>query len=369
MPKRQHGVVVTHIDHLDQLADCLSRGGYDTIKIVTEWGMEGGWSPHMHQLLHMAPNVIVRTVAGDPSYDNHNPKFQFPRGHLVQDELAPWYAIRKDIMFEIGNEPNIDDHPSQDFIFNYCFFLNEAITICRREFPQAKLISPGLIIGANKDFERFNQIATDTKAFQRCDFIGLHFYEHFGFAKAEQHATTNQLREAIRVARQFYSNMPWYVTEYGINNTDQMSMGEKGRRYAGMAYYGASDPPLPDNIAGLTYYHLNMKRDRDPQYHIFPDGDVVFGNRLRANPPRDLAPMAMVAPLRFVVIDPCSANPAENFASVRQAPNLDAREAGRLPPGTSVLIDVIADDWAHLARANPFLDLGFVPLSLLRQEI
>jgi hypothetical protein len=32
-----------------------------------------------------------------------------------------------------------------------------------------------------------------------------------------------------------------------------------------------------------------------------------------------------------------------------------------------VLIDTIADGWGHLARANPFLDLGFVALSLLRE--
>ncbi len=75
----------------------------------------------------------------------------------------------------------------------------------------------------------------------------------------------------------------------------------------------------------------------------------------------------MFAPLPFVVIDPCSTNPADSFASVRQAPDLGAPEAGRLPPGTPVLIDVIADGWAHLAKANPFRDLGFVAVSLLRE--
>jgi hypothetical protein len=368
MTKRQHGVIVTHIDHLDQLDDCLRRGAYDTIKIVTGWGMDGGWEPHMRELLHMAPNVIVRTVTGDPSFDNHNHDFQFPDDKRVKDELTPWYEIRKDIMFEIGNEPNIDDHPSQDFMFDYCFFLRKAIEVCRSQFRDAKLISPGLIIGPHKEFERFNQIATDTQTFQRCDFIGLHVYEHFGFAKKDQPTTTNQLRDAIRVAQQFYSDKLWYVTEYGINDTTQIAMGEKGRRYAGMAYYDASDPVLPDNVVGLTYYHLNMRRDNDPQYHIFPDGDVVFGNRVRAQPPRDIAPLTMGTPLRFVIINPCNADPAKNFANVRQAPNPHAKEAGQLLPGTPVLVDVIADGWAHLARANPFLDLGFVDVSLLRQE-
>jgi hypothetical protein len=118
---------------------------------------------------------------------------------------------------------------------------------------------------------------------------------------------------------------------------------------------------------GLTYYHLNVNSNMHRQYHIFPEGDMVFGDRVHANPPRGLAPEAMVAPLRFVVIDPCSANPADNFASVRQAPDPGAIEAGRLQPGTPVLIDGIKDGWAHLARANPFRDLGFVALSLLRE--
>jgi hypothetical protein len=250
MVKRQHGVVVTHVNSLAELADCLSRGGYDTIKVVIGWGIDGGWNPgNMSQLLRLAPHVIVRTVAGDPSYDHHNPDYRFPDANRIRNELAPWYAIRQNIMFELGNEPNIDDHSSNDFIYGYRWNLNAAIDVCRGAFPQAKLISPGLII--NKDFERFNQIAVDV--FRRCDFVGLHFYEDYAFAKADQGPTTYQLREAIRVARRFYADLPWYVTEYGINDCKIVSMREKGQRYAGMAFYGESDPALPDNVAGLTY--------------------------------------------------------------------------------------------------------------------
>jgi hypothetical protein len=320
----------------------------------------------MRQLLHMAPNVIVRTVAGDPSYNGHNPDFQFPDANRVRNELTPWYAIRQDIMFEIGNEPNIDDHPSNDFIYTYRAVLNTAIDVCRREFPKAKLISPGLIIGPTQDFERFNQIAVDV--FRRCDMIGLHFYADYGFAKGQLSAA-NQLCDAIHVAQRFYGDMRWYVTEYGINDCGKTSMAEKGRRYAGLIHCGESDPILPANVVGLTYYHLNMKCDHDAQYHIFPDGDTAFGNRLRAAAPRKNALLVgtPLTPLPYIVIDSCSANPADNFASVRQAPNPGAPEAGRLNPGTPVLIDGIENDWAHLSQANPFRDLGFVPTKLLRK--
>jgi hypothetical protein len=69
----------------------------------------------------------------------------------------------------------------------------------------------------------------------------------------------------------------------------------------------------------------------------------------------------------FVVIDPCSTDPASNFANVRQAPALAAAIACQLAPGTPVLIDSISGGWAHLATANPFRDLGFVAVSLLRK--
>lgn len=69
----------------------------------------------------------------------------------------------------------------------------------------------------------------------------------------------------------------------------------------------------------------------------------------------------------FVVIDACSADPARNFANVRQAPSLVAPIAGQLSPGTPVLIDSINAGWAHLATANPFRDLGFVAVNLLRK--
>jgi hypothetical protein len=69
----------------------------------------------------------------------------------------------------------------------------------------------------------------------------------------------------------------------------------------------------------------------------------------------------------FVILDPCSADPASNFANVRQAPSLMAPIAGQLPPGTPVLIDSIEQGWAHLAPANPFRDLGFVATNLLRK--
>jgi hypothetical protein len=108
----------------------------------------------------------------------------------------------------------------------------------------------------------------------------------------------------------------------------------------------------------------------DPKY-IQPNQSVCPGKNLMSR----LIGYRNSAAVRFpagavesyLVIDPCSADPASNFANVRQAPDVGAPIAGQLQPGTPVLIDSIRDGWAHLAPANPFRDLGFVSASLLRK--
>ena len=290
MPTRQHGVVVTFINTLDELRDCVSRGGYDAVKVVSGWGISGGWSnARRAELAALVPNLIVRTVTGDPSAGGHDPANRIPDPDRTEQELAPWYATRPDLLFEIGNEPNIDDHPSDEFITEYCAGLARCIERARARFPQAQLIAPGLIVGPAKGFERFNELGH--AIFRRCDLIGLHAYEFFGF-NHEGPASTNQLQTALAVARQYYADMPWYLTEYGINDTNQTTRETKGERYAGMTYFGESGPQLPRNVRGMVYYHLAMANDLDQAYQIYPAGDVAFSQRAAQsfNPALELTP-------------------------------------------------------------------------------
>ena len=39
MSIRQHGIILTYAENLDQLDDCMRRGSYDTVKVVTGWGL------------------------------------------------------------------------------------------------------------------------------------------------------------------------------------------------------------------------------------------------------------------------------------------------------------------------------------------
>ncbi|HEU4327367.1 MAG TPA: peptidoglycan recognition family protein [Roseiflexaceae bacterium] len=66
------------------------------------------------------------------------------------------------------------------------------------------------------------------------------------------------------------------------------------------------------------------------------------------------------------VIDPCSSDPADNWAAVRQGPGASYPIAlggtAHLYPGTIVEVDQVRPDgWSHLAN-----DLGFVATTLLR---
>lgn len=270
MSKREHGVVLTYVNDLEQLADCVRRGGYDTVKVVTGWGVEGGWTPeNKARVLEMVPNVIVRTVAGDPSYAGGAQ--EFPEPERVREEIAPWYAIKPDISIEIGNEPNIND-PADEWIWKYRYYLASSVKLCRQQFPRARLIAGGLIL---RNARRFCQIAHD--AMDDCDMIGMHVYEYFGFEAAHQPSATRDLPEAITLYNDFFQHKPWYITEYGINDTSEVDSAEKGKRYACMVHLQESHPRLPGNIKGAVYYHLGVRGDLHPEYHIYPAGDESYG--------------------------------------------------------------------------------------------
>jgi D-sedoheptulose 7-phosphate isomerase len=293
---RQRGVILTYVETLDQLEECVRAGDYNAVKVVTGWGLASGWSPEARaRVLKMVPNVIVRTVSGDPSYarpfdsiSGARPgaigpnaqywDYDFPDPNTVEQEIGEWYGIRPNIMIEIGNEPNVYNQ-DDDFIWRWNYFLDQAIQRCRERFPQAKLISPGFMMDPRGKIARFYEIAHQTIA--KCDYIGVHFYEYYAFKPDQGPVTKGELRDAVALHQRFFNHKQWYVTEYGINDSTQTAQSEKGRRYAALVHAGEGFPALPPNVVGAVYYHLACKGDLHPEYHIFPEGDrqykAVFG--------------------------------------------------------------------------------------------
>ncbi len=108
------------------------------------------------------------------------------------------------------------------------------------------------------------------------DFIGVHFYEYDAFTPNGAPATKGELRDAMNIHTQFFPEKFWYITEYGINDTKQVRQPDKGTRYAKLLHAGEGWPSLPDNVVGAVYYHLAMKGDLHPEYHIYPEGDKTY---------------------------------------------------------------------------------------------
>lgn len=292
MGQRQKGVILTYVETLDTLEDCVRAGGYDVVKVVTGWGMPRGWDTATRKrVIGMVPNLIVRTVSGDPSYARpHDPlaggpipgakgpncqywEYDFLNPDKVQQEIQPWYELKPDIMIELGNEPNVFNQ-DDDFIWRWAYNLEQTVNRCREAFPRATLISPGFMMDQRGNMRRFYEIAQ--KQIAMCDYVGVHFYEYYAFKPDQAPATKGELRDAVQLHQQFFPDMAWYITEYGIHNTDQTPRQVKGERYARLLHGNDGWPTLPINVAGAVYYHLQMKGDIHPEYHIYPEGDRAY---------------------------------------------------------------------------------------------
>lgn len=288
MSIRQHGITLTYVDNLDQLDDCMRRGGYDTVKVITGWGLPQAWTRADRERILKYPNVIVRTVAGDPSAENPpgslTPgRHSTPDPNQIQAEIADWYSIRSNIMIELGNEPNA--YPGDnDYMYPWCWALKESVKHCRKVFPDAKLIAPGLMLQPGNPAcprpETFLMVAHDQEdAMRKCDYIGIHIYDHSAF----QPASKGELALAVGLYSHFFGDMPWFITEYGINEPT-LDPATKGQRYAGLVHLNESTPRLPKNVVGAVYYHLSTKGDNQPQYNIYPRGDDAYFQRIASAP-------------------------------------------------------------------------------------
>lgn len=249
MPLHHVGVILTHVDQLGQLDDCLTRARLNTLKVVTAWGVAGGWTTASREWAARVPTLIVRTVAGDPSYARSpGPSpFPMPEAKLIAAEIAPWYAVRPNIWVELGNEPDVDS-PDDDFIWRYRFYLGQTVSTLHTIFPQAKLIAPGLMGGPRAD--RFADVAGDV--FGMCDAMAVHAYEYYSFT-ARNVARTKALENNLARTRRYSQGKPLWLTEVGINDTKVTTPKDKGQRYLRLMETCKAD------VIGATYYHLTTK--------------------------------------------------------------------------------------------------------------
>jgi len=235
----------------------------NTAKVVTGWGVSSGWtSAARTKLLSSCQNVILRTVAGDPSYANR--ARALPEKNLIEQELQLWLTTPRTakLWIEVGNEPNISAY-NQDYTYAYRWHLDNTLNWLRQAAPNVNVIAPAFLLGKPHGQKQFLSVCADV--FEKYDAIAVHMYEHDSFVKTEQkHGTTGQYEEFLQLYAKF--NKPIIISEIGINDPDT-AQTIKGRRYKALVTRKVK-PVLPKNVVGMIVYHFCAAEDIDPQYHF-----------------------------------------------------------------------------------------------------
>lgn len=247
------GVVLTYTKSLPGLVDSLLLNQLGALKVVTAWGVSGGWTDANRRLAARVSCLIVRTKTGDG-------KRLDPNAAIA--ELQPWYVVRPDLLVEIGNEPNAPGAgmATDKEIWEYRYNLVETIRRIRVEMPRARIISPAMV--ADASMTRWLAILGDTTPL--VDYVGVHAYEWYSFTG--ETASTGQLKLALDQVGQMckmYAHKPIWLTELGINDMGT-PMVTKLRRYREL------ENTLPGNIAGAVYYHIcDDPIDHDQRAYAF----------------------------------------------------------------------------------------------------
>ena len=261
---QQLGLILTSARSLSSLARHVAAGRCDVLKVVTGWGLPGGWDEaSRHAAARLAPALIVRTVAGDPSVQR-DPRaaggygpHALPVAERVVAEVAPWWRARdpaRPFWIEIGNEPLIDPLPGAPPLlelaaWQYMAHLAAAIDACREAFPGARIIAPAHIenhpirIGAHADGQRWmTEIRADV--LRQCDALGLHAY------------SLAQYVHGLGRLRTYVGAQTVALTEFALN--EALDPVTRADRYAGF---------LRQTVAPIaTIYHLDELGGTDPAH-------------------------------------------------------------------------------------------------------
>jgi hypothetical protein len=236
------GYVLTYARNVEELYIATKKIGADTIKVITAWGLPWDSTQEGNTralIASLTPNTVIRTKSGDPSSNGT----LYPIPDIIIQEIRPWYSVKRNIIIEIGNEPNVHSS-TQDYVYIYKWYLAQTILRLRVEFPHAKIMSTAL--QPDKNVEYWHQIFSED-IYDTVDYVGVHAYEHRSFTQPITHHYDKMLSIfALQKSKLFFS-------ELGINGANSNKLAE----------YKAIAMRFP-----VTYYHYNSALDIDPQYHV-----------------------------------------------------------------------------------------------------
>ncbi|WP_438006943.1 hypothetical protein WME89_51795 [Sorangium sp. So ce321] len=308
----------------NELTNAVNLGRYDAVKVVaaTTYGLLNDARQHVQwdasnrlQVCNLTRYTIVRTATGDHGAIDPN---------AVYNEIRPWYDAKSqsthglsprpgysNLLIELGNEPNVNGrYRDENFIWETRHNLLQAITVCRNNFPLAKIICTAIAPRVHRQIDNYDD-ATNTKRWveiyanatttesgasrnvvNECDLVGVHFYATYSWT-SEEATNDNSMRFMINTYNQYVGTRKWWVlTEFGLRNWPNQSGicddYTKGHRNAGMLHFneGPSGCSLPSNVWGGTYYQLNTVADRNDgeggYAYYYPNGDWNYRNRLNS---------------------------------------------------------------------------------------
>lgn len=256
------GPVLTNTPTVGAFVSSYTLNRFSAAKVISGWGVDGGWTVTGRELLvRSVPRLIVRSVAGDPSFRGWGAKW-YPDPDLLVEEFRPWVALRPDIWLEVGNEPDVvwDTNPvnrPELSIWVYHYWLELALRRLRAEFPRARLIAPSPRVGHYPEWYRWLEIRSEVTA--QFDAVSLHLYgwhQIIGDGKGE-------LEAAKPVYDRLFPGKSVALTEVGIHNPE-MPHQRKLELYRDFAR------AVPENWRWVLFYHYNARRDIHPEYSSLP---------------------------------------------------------------------------------------------------
>ncbi len=275
---RAHGPLLT--DGYQTWLDAISFEAANLAKVVTGWGIPGGWSANpdfVWTACGASEYLIVRTVTGDTS------SYLDPNTAVQEIQASRFYEYKQDqsgsgkCIIELGNEPNVGSLDPWTYGYN----LGAAVDQIRSAFPGALIC--GTALSPNKSFSPDNWYSNPNyqAAVAKCDFVGVHFYSNPADGSFTNQGGYNELTyaETLQRAASTWPGKNVIATEYSIRATG-IAPYDKGYKYANLVHF---DDSVAGNLWGATYYHVQTNPGgTDPGENVGSDGARGYRARLSA---------------------------------------------------------------------------------------
>jgi hypothetical protein len=275
---RAHGPLLT--DGYQTWLDAISYEAANLAKVVTGWGLAGGWAANpdfVWTACGASQYLIVRTVTGDTT------SYVDPNQAVQEIQSSRFYEYKADrtgagtCIVELGNEPNVGNLDPWTYGYN----LSATVDRIRSSFPGALIC--GTALSPNKGFAPDNWYNNPNyrSAVAKCDFVGVHFYSNSPDGGFANQGAYNELTyaETLQRAASIWPGKNVIATEYSIRTTG-ISAYDKGYKYANLIHF---DDSVAGNLWGATYYHVQTNPGgTDPGENVGSDGARGYRARLNA---------------------------------------------------------------------------------------